>query len=685
MKASRFLALLLSAIFPMTAIPAPSGEIIVRDLGIPVKGVSWARLHAGRTADGKPSLLASMSQNNGGLFVIDIDLATGRCRQYWAQDPVNSTFSCASYRSLLTGILYIASGWDAHLHRFDANHRERGLEDLGKFDADSTAPFGIAERPDGTIWIGAYPGARLTRYDPATGQFKSFGRMDETDNYVYPLAGDDGTLAAIVKFVRPHLITIDPETGEHREVGPSITDPSDKSRFLKFYKAVDRCLYLDSNDGKFRIDGMNLSPVTELPAPLPGIPATYHHAYQGPVEMPGGWTAHFLDDHLNGTGTPRHVLLANSNPLISSRTLTLDWVGGGSNIHIIQPGPDGQLYGSSYMPNQLFRATLASPDKGAAKVEDHSVEDLGVHSFAMGEAYSMVSLDGKIYLASYPEARLSVYDPQKPRHFGIGTNDNPRDLGRLDPISYRPNALIATPDGRLWMGSSPDYGLHGGTLAWYNPKTDEKKSHRAMVPDTSPASMLYLPELKQILIGLSIEAGTGVPIVRLEGAFALWDPAKDELVWSGNLGLPDLADVTSLAPAGNGLVYALIGRGDHILTAGPREVRPRLALIDPAKRRVVASAYLPEDFGPLSWHGLFSLRVGPGGVVYGATGYCVFRITPGTCDVTRIWQKVYKKKRDTLVWLNSADPDVIDVVGPIVGRQFYFATGWRLRVLTLPE
>jgi hypothetical protein len=235
------------------------------------------------------------------------------------------------------------------------------------------------------------------------------------------------------------------------------------------------------------------------------------------------------------------------------------------------------------------------------------------------------------------------------------------------------------------MGSSPDYGLTGGTLAWFDPKSGEKKSHRAIVPATTPASLLYLPELKQILVGLSIEAGTGVPIQRLDGAFALWDPVKDELAWSGDLGLTDLADVTSLAPAGGGLVYALIGRGDHILTAGPPEVRPRLALIDPAQRRAVASAYLPEDFGPLSWHGLHSLRVGPGGAVYGATGYCVFRIKPGTCEVERLWQKVYQAKRNTLVWINSAHPDVIDVVGPIVGRQFYFATGWRLRVLTLPE
>jgi len=676
MNLPRFLLLFLA--IPMTSMPAlASGTSNPRDLGIPVKGVSWARLHPGKTADGRASLLASMSQNNGGLFVLDIDLATGHCRQFAVHDTVNSTFSAASFRSLLTGVLYVVSGWDGHLHRFDANHPERGLEDLGRIypAAGDIAPLGINEGPDGVLWIGTYPGATLTKYDPATGKFTCFGKKDDTDNYLYPLAGDDGSLAGIVKFGRPHLLVFDPRTGASREVGPSVTDPTDKSQFLKFFKGTDRRLYLDSHAGKFRVDGLNLTPVDELPAPLPGIHATYKHAYQAPAEMPGGWTAQFLDDGINGVGVPRNVLLTNRDPLVPSRRLHLDWVGGGSNLHVIDVGPDGKLYGSSYMPNRLFTSS----------VDGKEISDLGEHTFAGGEAYSMICLDGKLYLGSYPEARLSVFDPAQPLHFGTGPNDNPRDLGRLDNIGYRPNAMVVTPDGRLWMGASPDYGLYGGTLAWFNPKTGEKKSHRTVVPETTPDSMLWLPELKQILIGLSIEPGTGMPVKRLQGAFALWDPAKDALVWSGDLGLDNLADVTSLAPAGRGLVYALIGRGDHILTAGAPEIRPRLALIDPAKRTVVASAWLPEDYGPLSWHGLFSLRVGPGGVVYGATGYCVFRIRPGTCDVERVWQGDAPRKRPGTVWLTASSPNVIDVVGPIVGHQFYFATGWRLRVLNLPE
>ena len=54
----------------------------------------------------------------------------------------------------------------------------------------------------------------------------------------------------------------------------------------------------------------------------------------------------------------------------------------------------------------------------------------------MGEAYSMANLEGKISISSYPGARLSVYDPSRAYHFGEAPGDNPRDLGRIDEISY---------------------------------------------------------------------------------------------------------------------------------------------------------------------------------------------------------------------------------------------------------
>jgi hypothetical protein len=76
---------------------------------------------------------------------------------------------------------------------------------------------------------------------------------------------------------------------------------------------------------------------------------------------------------------------------------------------------------------------------------------------------------------------------------------------------------------------------------------------------------------------------------------------------------------------------------------------------------------------------------GPGGVVYGATGFCLFRIKPGTCEVERVWQlDVPPKQRPAPCGSPPSRPIPSTSLGPIVGHKLYFATGWRLRVLTLP-
>ena len=644
---------------------------VARDIGVPVKGVNWVRLHAGATAAGEASLLITMGQNNGGLIVLDVDLETGHCRQFPVSDRKNSTFPTATFRSLQSGILYIGSAWDAHLHRFDPAHPERGVEDLGSLGEGSTFPTGINEAPDGTLWIGTAPESRLIKYDPLTAEFTHFGRMHEEENYLYPLVGDDYTVAGLVRVVRPHMVMVDPATGEHREVGIEITDPTDKSQFIRFFKGVDRRLYVSSHTGDFMLRDLTLMPVNHLPEPMPGIHAAGEHWYQATYTMPGGWQAKLVNDR---SGTPRDLLVTNINPRIASRRLHLDWVGGGSNVHVIEEGPDGMLYGSSYLPNHLYRSSL-----------DGSIsEDLRQHSIARGQAYSAATMDGKVYLASYPQARLSVYDPTRPIRFGTEASDNPRDLGRFDEVGYRPNALVAAPDGKLWMGSGPDYGLIGGTLAWYDTATGESNSHRAIVPDMSPTSLLWLDDLEHVLVGLSIEVGTGAEVQRFDAGWALWDPVADELAWWGDLGVEDMADVPSLAPAGDGLVYALVGRGDHLLTAGAPPIRPRLALINPAERELVSIDWLPEEFGAISWHGHHSLRVAPNGDVYGATAYTIFRIVPGTTDVERVWQ-VDEPEPRLGVWMTSLSPNSIDIVGPIVGDQMFFSTGWRLRAITLPS
>ena len=138
-------------------------------------------------------------------------------------------------------------------------------------------------------------------------------------------------------------------------MGIEITDSTDKSQFIRFFKGVDRRLYVSSHTGDFMLRDLTLMPVKHLPDPMPGIHAAGEHMYQATFTMPGGWQAKLVNDR---SGTPRDLLVTNVDPKISSRRLNMDWVGGGSNVHVIEEGPDGMLYGSSYLPNHLYRSSL---------------------------------------------------------------------------------------------------------------------------------------------------------------------------------------------------------------------------------------------------------------------------------------------------------------------------------------
>ena len=648
---------------------AGAAEPMVRDLGVPVKSVSWVRQHPGRGPDGEASLLVSMGQNNGGLFVLDVDLATGHCRQFNAPEKA-AQYPTASFRSPRTGALYVATAYDGHLLRYDPAHPERRLEDLGAIDgAHATFPTGIDEAPDGGIWIGAYPDSTLTRFDPASGEFTHFGSLDDTDHYLYPLCGADGTIAALTKVVHPHLVVFDAKTGAHRAAGP-LTNPEDKSQRIEFFKGLDGLLYLDLHTGKFRVRGLALEPVPYLPARMPGIDATYKHGYQEVLPMPGGLIAGWADGE-DGAGMFKKLLLTSTHPTVAPRTLDLDWRGSGSNIFMIHRGPDGLIYGSSFLPEHMFRC---APD-GSGMI------DLGRCSAALGEAYTMGNFsDGTMAIASYVDSLISFYDPRRPYHYATTADGNPRDMGRLDDVGLRPIAMTIVPalkgsggrtvPERMWIGSQPYYGTWGGTLAWLDPKTGAKASHRNLLPDCAPFSMLWLPEMQQLLVGITAEGGTGTSPKARNGAFVLWDPISDRPLYAGDFGIKNISDVVALTPAGDGRVYTLLGHTRYTAkilgaAAGPM----RLALVDPAARKVIAGAPLSPDLGEMPDQCQFCLFRGPDGV-YGMTEHALYRVKPGTCETEIVWR--------------APPGDELDIPGPWIGRTFLFATGWRLRALTLP-
>lgn len=594
---------------------------IIREIGVPVRAVNRAHLYAGHNKDGRPCVYATMSQQAKNFFVLQINPQTGTCRQF-SVEPAESNYTTAVLMSR-TGRLYIGAAHSGRLFCFDPV--VDGLLDLGEIHAGAAIfPCRIDEDSQGRLWIGSYGTADLTCYDPATATFERLGRMDDTDMYCYPLVNSDDTIASLIMMTRPHVVVFDPTTGKKTVVGPVAEKGKDT---LGMHRGEDGCLYIESSLGDYRIDGTVAVPIEKaVPAPTTR------------VVLADGSVCRFAD-----ADTDINQTLEVSSRDGQVQTFDLSYEASGTDIFCLHAGPDQCLYGSSVLPEHLFRFNP----------QDQELSDLGVCSVSRGEAYSMANLDDKLYIASYPAARISVYDPAQDYCFGETEKANPRDLGRIDKISYRPRSTLAGPLGCIWTASIPDYGQWGGPLSYYNPQTTEKKAYYRIVGDASCYVLAHLAELGLIAVGTSIVGGSGTqPKVEQAGLF-LWDYQAEEKVWEGTLERPITA-FNALIVGPDRLLYGTLQGGEEA----------EIFVFDPVAQTFKERTSLPSG-KPLD----LGMQNGPDGMIYGFTTTGIYRFDP----ISLLVQEVVRPETG------------ISVAGPIIAAQIYFASGHRLCAVQISE
>ena len=591
----------------------------VHDIGIPVKSVNWVRLHEADNGDGQTRILATMGQTADNLFVLDINPETGECRQFISNVP-RSNYPTATFMHR-SGKLYIGAAYAGHLLCYDP---EQGtLNDLGAINpGQASFPCAIDEDAGGKLWIGSYGTADLTCFDPSKGTFTRHGRMDDIDMYNYPMVNDDGTICCKIMMTCPHLVVFNPRTGNKKTVGPVATKGKDS---FTLSKGSDNRVYIQSSLGNFRIEGFNAIKVDTAP-----------DAVSSPSKS--GWSFSFPD-----AASQLYRKLEVTTPQGETRRFTLDYKAAGTDIFYLHTGPDGNLYGSSILPLHLFRYDI----------HDGSLADMGKCSDAAGEAYSMANLDGKLYIASYPGARVSVYDPAQPYNYGGTADDNPRELGRIDDISYRPRSALAGPLGRVWFASIPDYGLWGGPLSWYDPRTGEKKAYNDIAGEGSCYTLAFLEARELLAVGTTISGGTGTQPKVSQAVLFLWNCAAEKKVWEGTLERP-VSSFNALVAAEDGRLFGTVTGGDS----------PELFVFNPSSRTFTNRFALPKG-SPLD----LGLQNGPDGYLYGFTTSCFYRIDPKTLAVEEI----------------ISEDDAFDIAGPIVGNTVYYAKGSRLRAIRIYE
>jgi hypothetical protein len=592
----------------------------IQTLGVPVHSVNWVRIFPAIDANNKDCLVAVMGQQADNFTVVKIDPGTGATVQVTATIP-ESNYPTAAMLSR-SGMIYIGAAHSGHLFRYDPETEI--LDDLGAINPpDDIFPCRIDEDINGVLWIGCYGTAGLTSYDPATGVFIRHGRMDETDMYCYPLAAPDGTIACEIKVTRPHVVVFDPETGIHKPVGPVVS--KEKGGSATLIRATDGTLYIKSSEGHYHLDGFDAIPVDVLPDP------------ERPPAMSDGTMVEFAD-----RDTQMFKVVEMTYPKTGeTKQLPIEYESAGSELFLVHRGPDDHIYGSSILPLHLFRYALDTGD----------IADLGVCSTSGGEAYSMGNLDCKLYICAYPSAKLSVYDPARPYHFGTEPGSNPRELGRMDEVSYRPRSMVTGPLDRVWTASVPDYGLWGGPLSWYDPATEQFGTYRDIADEASCWSLAWLEQRQLLAVGTTINGGTGTQPRVEQAVLFLWDYEQKEKIWEGTLDTP-IHTINALTVDYQGLLYGTAIHPDQSI----------LFVFDPDKRSFIHSAALPQG-RPLDG----GLQTGPAGMIYGFTTSCFYRLDPSDFSITQLFEK----------------PDAFQTAGPMMEDDVYFAQKHEIKKLVI--
>jgi hypothetical protein len=597
-------------------ISGPSPSFAQKDLGVPVsEPIIWgAYVGPGKTG-ALDTIYLSFGQYNAPLFLLAVNPDTGQMRQF--NGPLSSEMGSWGFTVDHENRIYLGSYDNAHLLRFDPKTEK--WEDLGRpAGGEESFICAVTTAPDGKIWGGTYPSAKLFSYDPKTGVIENFDRMDPDQFYCYPTAGEDGLIYCAIQFEKMDIVVFDPEKKTRTSL---ILRESRKPGRVTLVKGKDGRIYsrLSTSDQWFLIEeGKRLVEVS--PSNIPFIPKV----------LPDGRVFRFIDNNV----------LTIENPVTKEKKeIPLQYEAAGAYIFVVGTGPDDKIYGSSMLPLRLF---VYDPTR-------QFLTHLGKASRSNGEVYSMGSLDGKLYLCSYPEARLSVYDPDKSLQFGDGEDANPRDLGPMGKELYRPRTMIAGPHGKVFIGGYPDYGLLGGAISVYDPKKNEKRVYRHIIQNQSIASLAYIEKYDLIAAGSSIRGGTGTRAIEKEAKLMLWDPKEEKKIFE-IVPVSKAKTILSLAATAEGLLYGITDN-------------EKVFVFEPERREVKKIFDLgfkePRDI---------SLQLGPDLRLYGLAKEAIFFIDPRNDQVSLVME-----------------PSVPIHSGmAMLGRKIYFGSGANLWEFQIP-
>lgn len=507
------------------ALPALAGPLPApfESLGKPVlkAGLMGVLVGPGPT-DNSERIYVNFRQDGGKLFLVAIDPDTGATEQF--KSPVGTGawgFIVGPDKRIYLGTHEGPDPADnGQILVFDSKRPEKQIQVVGRPSETETYLWQYCIGPDGKLYGCTYPNAKLVSYDPATGAMEDLGRMDDEMMYSRSVAaGPDGLIYVAIGYGKANLVAYDPKTREHKSILPDAYRGDPAQIQTSVSNGVDGNVYVSAT----KMEVVNGDP--ENGDIKRAVSVTLKVQPNGALAEESNPPAMLAKTTLKDGRVVSNVTIDGVYDLTSPdgtvEHKTFKYAGDGAGLFHVANGPLGRIYGGTFMPLEMF---WYDPQTGA-------LENPGNPTDVGGEIYSFLDHHGVLYLCAYPGSFLSKYDPTKPWNYGTEPANNPRAFGGLGPGHLRPRAMIHGPNESIYIGSFPEYGLHGGSLGVWDPAQDKLiENYHPLIADQSIGALAYDATSGMIFGGTSIHGGGGTTPTQPEAKFFTFDPKQKKVI-----------------------------------------------------------------------------------------------------------------------------------------------------------
>lgn len=487
---------------------------------------------------GNNIVLVWLMDHRGGYELLKIDASTGATEEY--ATPFQLTGD-SPFASILSSRNKFYTHFNNYFIEFDVSLLEFTVVNK----TTSKTAMSMTEDDNGIIWSAMYPNGGLVSYDPTTKKFKDYGQIYEQNWNQYPryIAADDkGWIYIALGETASQILAFDPFT---EKVLPMLLESERKNGLAYLYRNLNGKVYgnalKDKSDEWYefyqgerkKINGHDIVNEKKYVAGMQGLCYSL---------FPDGKYIKKLD-------LEKRQLLIYAKGALLIKDLHFDYKSEGALIMSIGAAPDGTISGGTAVPYYFFNYNPKTDEL--------------LNQPCYGQWNTLANQNNKLFIGGYSKGYLLEWDPSQP---WVPTDKNKSScnptyrFGDVPEIN-RPHKLLAHIDGKtIIMAGTPDYGLTGGGLLFWDRETESTQllNHTQIVSDQSTRSLVSL-NMNQILGGTTITPGTGGITKAREAELYLMDLNSKKLLWHQAV-IPGTKEYSDLCLAKNGMVYGIADR-----------------------------------------------------------------------------------------------------------------------------